>query len=270
MLPMTRNASAPASGERVVAALAPMLLAQLRAELIKLWRVRAFVYFSLAFPIVLYAFIGLPRGDGRMGGVSASPYILAALATYGVVSVMLHSFGNSLANERAQRMHVLMRATPLPGWIELTARSLTALAFGLAVLIALCLFGAVVGSINLPLPTWGLLVGGLLLGSLPFLALGFGIGHLVSPGSASAAINLVLLPLSFASGLFVPLPQLPDIVQQIAPFLPTYHLARIAWYTVGAETPNVSQSVLWLVAFGVAFAFFALRALEREETRQFG
>jgi ABC-2 type transport system permease protein len=247
-----------------------MLVAQLKAELIKLWRVPAFLVFSVAFPIVLYACIGLPRSDARLGGVSASAYILASLATYGVVSVMLHSFGNSLANERAQRMHVLMRATPLPGWIHLTARSLTAVGFGLAVLLALCLFGAIIGNVDLPLARWAVLIGSLLLGSLPFLTLGLGIGYLVSPGSAPAAINLVLLPLSFASGLFVPVSQLPDLVQRVAPFLPTYHLARVAWYTVGAETPDVSGSVLWLVAYGVVFMFLALRALEREETRQFG
>ncbi len=247
-----------------------MLVAQSRAELIKLWRVPAFVLLSMTFPIVLYVFIGLPRSDRILNGVSAGAYVLASLAVYGVVSVMLHSFGNSLANERAQRMHVLMRATPLPGWIYLAARVLTALAFALATQVALCVFGAAVGNVGLPLATWALLTISLLLGSLPFIALGFAIGYSVSPGTAPAAVNLIFLPLSFASGLFVPLSQLPDIVQQLAPYLPTYHLARIAWSIIGVDTPDVKLSILWLVAYAGAFAIFALRSFGREEMKEFG
>ena len=46
--------------------------------------------------------------------------------------------------------------------------------------------------------------------------------------------NLIYLPLSFASGLFVPLNQLPVFIQNLAPYLPSYHYAQLAWSALGA------------------------------------
>ena len=48
----------------------------------------------------------------------------------------------------------------------------------------------------------------LLAGSLPFIALGFLIGFRYGPNAAPAVANLIYLPMSFASGLFMPLDQL--------------------------------------------------------------
>ncbi|MBV8084865.1 MAG: ABC transporter permease [Chloroflexi bacterium] len=252
------------------APLPAMVLAQTRAEFLKLLRVPAFSIFSLAFPLVLYGFFGLPNASRFDNGVNVGAYILASLATYGVVSVMLFSFGIGVANERSQRMNVLMRATPLPGSVALLAKVFTALAFALAAQLLLYLLGVAAGGVHLSAARWLQLLASLLLGSLPFIALGFGIGYSVSPNVAPALVNLLFLPLSFASGLFVPLSQMPQIVQNAAPYLPTYRLGQLAWAAVGASTPSLGRDVLWLAAWGLGFTIFALRAYGREETKEFG
>ncbi|HEU0166825.1 MAG TPA: ABC transporter permease [Chloroflexota bacterium] len=248
-----------------------MVVAQTRAEFLKLLRVPAFSIFSLAFPLVLYAFFGLPNATNHFdNGVNVGAYILASLATYGVVSVMLFSFGIGVANERSQRMNVLIRATPLPGWVALLSKVFTALAFALAAQLLLYILGVAAGGVHLSAAQWLQLLVSLLLGSLPFIALGFGIGYSVSPNVAPALVNLIFLPLSFASGLFVPLTQMPRIVQNVAPYLPTYQLGQLGWAAIGATTPNVGRQVLWLALWGAGFTFFALRAYGREETKEFG
>src|SRR5208283_3504346 len=78
------------------------------------------------------------------------------------------------------------------------------------------------------------LLGTLVAGSLPFSALGLAIGYFAGPQSAPGVINLIYLPMSFCSGLWVPFMFLPIVVRQIALGLPPYHLAQLALGIVGA------------------------------------
>jgi len=105
---------------------------------------------------------------------------------------------------------------------------------------------------------------------VPFIALGFAIGYLSGPNVAPAAANLVYLPLAFASGLFLPLSQLPAFVQHIAPYLPAYHYGQLAWSAVGAASEPLWVATAWLAGFTVLFLAIALRAYRREESRKFG
>jgi ABC-2 type transport system permease protein len=59
-------------------------------------------------------------------------------------------------------------------------------------------------------------VGTLVAGSLPFSAMGLALGYFTGPNSAPSTINLIYLPMSFCSGLWVPFMFLPKMVQQIA------------------------------------------------------
>ena len=65
--------------------------------------------------------------------------------------------------------------------------------------------------------------------------MGLAFGYLIGPNSAPAVLNLVYLPMAFAAGLWIPITQLPDVVQAVAPFLPPYHFAQLALGTFGAS-----------------------------------
>jgi ABC-2 type transport system permease protein len=109
----------------------------------------------------------------------------------------------------------------------------------------------------------------LLAGSLPFIGLGFAIGYWSGPHAAPAVANLIYLPLSFASGLFVPLDQLPGFVRTLAPFLPSYHYAQLAWSALGAGRESLGESLLWLACYTALFLTLAVRAYRREERAKF-
>ena len=97
----------------------------------------------------------------------------------------------------------------------------------------------------------------LLAGSVPFIALGFAIGYLCGPNVAPAVANLVYLPLTFASGLFMPLSQLPGFVRTIAPYLPAYHYGQLGWSALGANTERLPVSLAWLAGYTVLFLAIA-------------
>lgn len=264
------DASAPGGG-RVVAALLRVLRAQTRSELLARWRVVAFSGTSLALPVVLFTFFGLPFATRvQPGGVSMGAYLLASFGAYAVGQVMVFGFGIGVANERAQKIDLLMRATPLPPLVHVVAKVAIALLFALASVAVLFTYGALVGGIRVEALTWASMVIRLLVGSVPLIGLGFAIGYLSGPHAAPGVANLVYLPLSFASGLFLPLNQLPEFVQRIAPYLPTYHYAQLAWGALGAHSEPIGVTILWLVGYSVLFLGLAARAYRREASRKFG
>ena len=247
-----------------------MLLAQTRSELLMRWRVPAFSVTNLALPIVFFTFFGLPVAHVvRRDGVSIGAYLLASFGAYAVGNVMVYGFGIGVANERGMKVDCLMRASPLPPLVFMLAKVVTALLFALLALVLLIGFGIVVGGIHQTPAVWAMVITRLLAGSLPFIGLGFAIGYWSGPHAAPAMANLIYLPLSFASGLFVPLDQLPGFVRTLAPFLPSYHYAQLAWSALGAGRESLGESLLWLACYTALFLTLAVRAYRREERAKF-
>ena len=234
------------------APLLPMLLAQTRSEFAIRWRVPAFSLTSLVLPIVFFTFFGLPyAGQTFPNGVSVGAYLLASFAAYAVGNVMVYGFGIGVAVERGQKVDVLLRATPLPPGVAISAKVLNALIFSLLSISALIVYGVVAGGIHQGVAVWLNVIVRLLAGSLPFVGLGFAIGYSVGPNAAPAVANLVYLPLAFASGLFMPVSQLPGFVQRLAPYLPSYHYGQLAWSAVGAPAESLAVSLAWLASIVV-------------------
>jgi ABC-2 type transport system permease protein len=248
-----------------------VLLYLIRCESLKLLRVPMFAIPTFVFPIMFFAMFGLPNLDNTLGGIGAGPYILASYGAYSVMSVALFSFGVAIAAERGLGWNKLLRATPLRPLTTFTSKVAMALIFGAVSLAALFAFGAAVGGVRLPILTWLKLGGLLVIGMVPFVALGLFIGYLAGPNSAAAVANLVFLPLSFASGLFLPLEFLPDIIRRVAPYLPAYHTAELGWGTLGAgDGKGLAVHVHWLAGYTAVFLALALVAYWRDEGKNFG
>jgi ABC-2 type transport system permease protein len=253
-----------------VAPLSRMLLAQTRSELTMRWRVPAFSLTSIALPVVFFTFFGLPVAHlTRPDGISVGAFLVASFGAYAVGSVMVYAFGIGVAVERGMKVDLLMRVTPVPPAVYLLAKVFTALVFGLVSLVVLIAYGVVVGGVTQPPAVWAEMIVRLLVGSLPFIGLGFAIGYMASPHAAPAVANLVYLPLAFASGLFVPPNQLPRFVQTIAPYLPTYHYGQLVWGSLRASTEPLAVSLAWLGGYGLFFFALALRAYRGDERRKF-
>lgn len=110
--------------------------------------------------------------------------------------------------------------------------------------------------------------------------LGLALGFLARPRAVSTIGNLVFLPLSLASGFFLPLSSLPDFLRDLAPYLPTYHDGRLIWssfarapditaYT-GLEPAGALTSVAWLAGTFLVFSLLAVRAYRRDRRRDEG
>ena len=245
--------------------------AETRAEFLKMLRIPMFTAPTIFFPVVFYVLFGLTFGAGRSAGpVSLAAYLAATYAVFGVMGASMLGIGVGIAVERGQGWLTVKRASPMPPGAYVAAKVATAIAFSAIILLAIFALAAAFGGMRLPAARWAALAGVLLVGAIPFCALGCALGFLSGPNAAPAIGNLVHLPMAFASGLWIPLEALPEAVRGIAPFLPPYHLARIALGAVNGSWSGVAGHALALVAFGAAFALLALAAYRRDEAATYG
>ncbi|WMS86298.1 ABC transporter permease [Pleionea litopenaei] len=195
-----------------------------RSEFLKTIRVPAFAIPSLIFPLIFYVFFGLLFNQG---GNQYPAYLMATYGVFGVIGPALFSFGVGVAIEKDQGWLALKQASPMPISAYFLARTLTAMAFALFIILSLFILAAVWGGVKLTLAQWTGTLLTLLLGSLPFAALGLWLGLKLKGQAAPAIVNLIYLPMAFLSGLWLPINLLPEIIQQIAWIFPAFHLAQL-------------------------------------------
>lgn len=206
-----------------------------KLEFLKVWRLPAFAVPTVAFPVLFYCLFGLSMNKTFPGGGTLAEYMLATYGVFGVVGAALFSFGVGVATERGQGWLQVKRASPMPPTAYFAAKLFTSMVFALAITVSLFTLAATAGGVRLGAGEWLALAGLMIGGAMPFCAFGLALGTLCGPNSAPPVVNLVYLPMSFASGLWVPLPALPGFFRTVAPWLPPYHLAQLTLKVVGFD-----------------------------------
>ena len=250
---------------------ARIYVTEARHEFLKLIRIPIFAVSTIALPVMFYVLLGVAFGGDETGGVGRTTYLLATYGTFGVIGAALFGFGVSVAVERGQGWMRLKRVSPMPPQAYFVAKVVMSTAVSALIIGALFILGTTLGGVRMPATQWISLGLMLITGALPFSAMGLAFGYLVGPNSAPAMLNLVYLPMAFASGLWIPIHQLPAFVQGIAPALPPYHFAQLALGTVGAaEGGSQALHAVALPAFTAFFLIVAAWGFRRDEGRTYG
>ncbi len=240
-------------------------------EFLKLIRVPIFAVSTIVFPLMFYVIFGLTFSTDQAGGVGVTTYMLGTYGAFGVIGAALFGFGVSVALERGQGWMRLKRVSPMPPLAYFVAKVAMATAVSALIVASLFALGATLGGVSMPASQWVRLGLVLLTGALPFSAMGLAFGYLVGPNSAPAVLNLVYLPMAFASGLWIPIAALPQVVQTAAPFLPPYHLAQLALGTMGAsQGGSPLMHLVALLGFTAVFLVVAAWGFKRDEGRTYG
>jgi len=240
-----------------------------RLEFLKLLRMPAYAIPTLAFPVLFYVFFGLTMKTG--GAFSMATYLLATYGAFGVIGASLFGFGVGVAIERGQGWMLLKRASPMPPGAYFAAKIAMSLLFGSVIIAMLYTLGATVGGVDLPAASWARMAATHILGSLPFCAMGLAIGYFAGPNSAPAIVNVIYLPMSFGSGLWLPIQILPEFVQKIALALPPYHLAQLALKVIGADSGgSTAGHVAYLCVFTLICLALARLGYRRDQDQTWG
>jgi ABC-2 type transport system permease protein len=219
-------------------------LAYTRYELLRTFRNRRFLIFSLAFPLILYYVIAAPnRGVGNLGstGVSLPLYYMVGLASFGTMAAMI-STGARIAGERTTGWTRQLRITPLSTRAYFRAKVLTAYATALLTIVVLYSAGISLG-VSMPARYWLEMTGLVLVGLLPFAVLGILLGHLLTVESMGPAIGGVTSLLALVSGTWFPLSS-HGFLHDLAQVLPSYWLVQANRVPVGGAAWGTTG---WLV-----------------------
>ena len=233
-------------------------------EFLRLLRAPSFSVPTLLFPAMFYFLFAVLFVKNATSEYHANIYLLATYGVFGVMAPGLFGFGVSVALDRERGWLTLKRAQPMPPGAYLASKLAMAMLFAGTIFAILAVLATTVGGVTLPLAAWLRLFVVEIFGVLPFCAIGLCIATLVSGQAAPAVINLIYLPMSFLSGLWMPLSILPPVVRDIAPLWPAYHLGQLALAAVGQPAEHAALiHIAALAAFTIVFLAVARRRLAR-------
>ena len=236
-------------------------LTEAGTECVRYMRAPSFMLPITLFPTLFYLLFGVVMN--HTGGEQVQRYLLVSYAVFGVMSPGLFGFGVSLAMERENGLLTLKRALPMPPGAYLIGKMLMAMAAAALVVVLLLVLAELLGGTGYGAGAMLALVVTGALCVLPFCALGLWIGTLVKGQGAAPILNMIYLPMAFLSGLWVPLKQLPQVLQQVAPSLPAYHLDQVALSITGFSHAPIAGHVLALAGYTALFLVLASRRLRR-------
>lgn len=236
-----------------------------RYELLRTFRNGRFFIFSLAFPLVLYFVIAGPNRnehDFLDTGLSAPLYYMTGLAAFGAMMGTIGS-GARIAGERAAGWNRQLRITPLTSRSYIGAKVLTAYATAIVTIVLLYAAGSVLG-VRLAAGDWLEMTGLILVGLVPFAALGILIGHLFGVDAIGPAMGGTASLLALLGGTWFPITS--GALYDIARYLPSYWLVQASHVSIGG---NAWGARGWLVMAGwsVALILLAARVYRRDTKR---
>ena len=225
---------------------------------------------NLAEPLIYL--VGLGYGVGALiGEVDGKPYITflaSGMICYSTMnSASFEALYSAFARPHVQRTWEGILHAPLTSddivigeWLW---AGIKALFSGTAILLVMYAFGIVHGFAPLAVLPVALLIG------LAFAGLALVVTSLAkSYDFFTYYFVLLMTPMTFLSGIYFPLRQLPEIAQQVAWFLPLAHAASLArGITIGDPMPWPAVSVLVLLAYGTAGVTLSVHLVRKRLSR---
>ena len=209
-------------------------------EVIKQIRNRIYCFSAIGFPIMFYLLFGITNKAATVNGVSFAKYLMASYCVFGMLGAALFGVGVNFAIERGNGWLEVKQASPMPPPALLLAKTVSSACFALVVSILLIVLGHFAAHVHLTALETAKLLGVVVAGAIPFGALGLIFGLIAPANAAPGLMNLIYLPMSFFSGLWVPLTIFPAWVGKIGLFLPSYHLAQLSYGTLGFPMDHMS------------------------------
>jgi len=190
---------------------------------------------TLVIPVAVLLFFG---GTSIIAlAADPVPSLVPGTIALGIVAAGLVNLGIATAYERHYGVLKRLGGAPIPRWAFLVAKFAAILALELVQLVLL------VGVANLafgwtPGPAWQplLLVAGVLLGTIAFVALGLFLAGTLRAEAVLALANGLFLALLMLGGVILPIDHLPDVIRPLAALLPSSVLADVLRFALDSGT----------------------------------
>jgi ABC-2 type transport system permease protein len=188
---------------------------------------------------------------------------MVGMATFGTMSAML-SCGGRIAAERAVGWNRQLRITPLSPRAYFRVKVITGYMMAIVSLLALYAAGISLG-VSLTAGEWLKMTGLILLGLVPFAALGILLGHMLTPDSTGPAMGGGISLLALLGGVYFPLGN-HGFLPELAQYIPSYWLVQASHVALGGQ-PWSTKGWIVMVVWTLVLSGLAARAYRRDTGR---
>jgi ABC-2 type transport system permease protein len=241
-------------------------LREAKYEMLSALRTVGFAIPFIVVPVAIYFLFGVVIFGKAPGGGEHGPGIANYLFSgFSVLAAIMPGIfcGVILAQEREHNLLKLKRAMPLPPGATIIAKVLMAMGIAALAVTLVCGVALAAGTLTISAGQVAIIWATLIVGTIPFSAIGLLIGSFASASSAPAYGNLFFLPMTWLSGLFIPL---PAFLEPWVVIWPAFHLNQVALGLAGVKQftfipPAMAGAVL--VGVTVLCGGLAVRRLAR-------
>jgi ABC-2 type transport system permease protein len=190
--------------------------------------------FSVIFPIILLVMFNAIFSSGATktialagGRIAKDAYFTAGIAAYSIALAAFTSLLIGVTTQRESAQLKRLRGTPMPTWTFMAAQLSRALLQSAAMVVALFAIGVVAFSVEVHAAAIVGIVVYVVLGVAVMAALALALSPFTpTPDVASSIGPFAIVMLSFVSGVFISVDNLPSWLESIGKVFPLYHLAH--------------------------------------------
>ena len=234
------------------------------AEIKRVLRNRYFVFWSLVMPILFYYIFTNVVNTNAPDKALWQAHYLMSMTAFSVMGSSIMTLGIRLVQERAQGWSTFIRITPLSDGVYFAAQMMGQTVMHLMSITVIFVAGAIINHVQLSAAEWLLSGLWILLGSLPFLALGTLIGMMKKVETAAGVSNVIYMVMAVAGGMWMPLEIMPKMMQNIGHWLPSYNFGNGAWQIVRGGMPDW-KNILILLTYLILFLLLSKYIRRKQE-----
>ncbi|MGC0417376.1 ABC transporter permease [Embleya sp. AB8] len=228
-----------------------------RLEIVRVFRNRRVMFFSILYPTLLFVVIG-GSAKGEISGVPVRNYYMVAMALFGALGAALMNNAQKIAQERTDGWIKQLRLTTLSGNGYVIAKTTSAALLTLPAIVVVFAVGAGMG-VHLRALVW--LAATLIIWfvSFAFTALGIAIGYAVPQDSVQLVSMITYIAMAILGGLWFPLGS--GTMADIGSALPSYaarHYVMNRVSGLSGDGRDLLVITLWVVG-AIAFAGYVYR-----------
>lgn len=233
-----------------------------RSEVLRAFRNRRFFVFSVGFPLLLFWVIAAPQADDDVAQgvpIHAGTYYMVTMAAYGAMIAALGA-GARIAAERESGWTRQLRISPLPIRAYFRTKVVVAYLTAVTTIALLYLSGLAVG-VRIDAGRWLEMTALILVGLVPFAALGVWLGHLMRTDSMGPVMGGGAGILALLGGFWFPIQS--GVVHDVGQYIPSWWLVQAAHVAIGgAAWGALGWSVV--AVWSVLLTGGAVRAYRRD------
>jgi ABC-2 type transport system permease protein len=237
-----------------------LVIHQVKYEQLSFWRNPQSAVFTFVFPVMFVIIMGALFGrlgkSSYFGGLSALQYYVPTIAALCVLSSCYGQLAVALAARRQNGILKRIRATPLPAWGYFAGLLAHCVLVSLADIVLIVGVGRLYG---VPFPSqWPAIALTLVLGAASFCALGVAVASVIANAEAAPAVTqLVLFPLLFLSGTYMPISS--ALIDRVTGWLPVRPFNEALTGPLARHAGADWRQLAVLAAWGVIGAAVAVR-----------